>query len=487
MRPSATSSDVASLITADRKHLLAVPQSGPDQLPPVRTAADDAALHHRARAPALDTTFPTASAAVRCWKTLASSELTGQKKNRIYSPRHAGFRPHVYVLCRWAGWWSSAMASATAALLDADGNRTTIADGRLVTFGGVQSENLLQIPIAGQAFYEGTNPYGTLFGSWPAFLSGSDMGNTGAAGGSGDRSCRGRRAGTFDEHGPSLERTPMICSTANAARATCWRWVVLVLLGAVAACSNAPRYSNRPETEAERQARWAAAPWPPQPIRGSNPAEPRENLPYFWPYPDAPALRWPQPHPDAKPERGMSRFEYFNKLCTLEGGEFIYRTVKDVPGYYVIRPRVTSSVAPPGRSGTDLLLRTKIYAIEDPYGDLFDFWTLPSSFLSNLASPMQGGYDYIELPRIRWSDVPHWDYYLLGKMPPKDPLVVESRAVLAQARHRRPASAQCQVVSEGHHGQGRRYGPVCAVRAPGCRCGGRGLGPQVPQGEHGGP
>ena len=61
--------------------------------------------------------------------------------------------------------------------LDADGNRTTIADGRLVTFGGVQSENLLQIPIAGQAFYEGTNPYGTLFGSWPAFLSGSDMGN----------------------------------------------------------------------------------------------------------------------------------------------------------------------------------------------------------------------------------------------------------------------------------------------------------------------
>lgn len=222
----------------------------------------------------------------------------------------------------------------------------------------------------------------------------------------------------------------MTRSTANAARATCWRWVVLVLLGAVAACSNAPRYSNRPETEAERQARWAAAPWPPQPIRGSNPAEPRENLPYFWPYPDAPALRWPQPHPDAKPERGMSRFEYFNKLCTLEGGEFIYRTVKDVPGYYVIRPRVTSSVAPPGRMGSINLLMNTVYAIEDPFGTHYDLSTTLNSFQSNLASPMQGGYDYIELPRIRWSHVPRWDYYLLGKVPPKDPLVVESRLFL---------------------------------------------------------
>lgn len=222
----------------------------------------------------------------------------------------------------------------------------------------------------------------------------------------------------------------MTRSTASAARATCWRWVVLVLLGAVAACSNAPRYSNRPEIEAERQARWAAAPWPPQPIRGSNPAEPRENLPYFWPYPDAPALRWPQPHPDAKPERGMSRFEYFNKLCTLEGGEFIYRTVKDVPGYYVIRPRVTSSVAPPGRMGSASLLQNTIYAIEDPFGMRYDYSGKLNSFLSNLASPMKGGYDYIELPRIRWSHVPHWDYYLLGKAPPKDPLVVESRLFL---------------------------------------------------------
>ena len=44
--------DVASLITADRNRLLTSPKAGPDQLQPVRTATDDAALQRRARSPA---------------------------------------------------------------------------------------------------------------------------------------------------------------------------------------------------------------------------------------------------------------------------------------------------------------------------------------------------------------------------------------------------------------------------------------------------
>ena len=122
-----------------------------------------------------------------------------------------------------------------------------------------------------------------------------------------------------------------------------------------------------PETEAQRLARWAAAPWPPQPLPGSNPNTPRERLPYFWPYPEVPPPKWPEAHPDAKPDRGMSRFEYWNKLCRLEAGEFIYKRVTDVEGYYIVRPRVNYFSMFAGAVSSDFLI-TNVYAIEDPFG-----------------------------------------------------------------------------------------------------------------------
>ncbi|MBK1656208.1 Fic family protein [Allochromatium vinosum] len=78
--------EVASLITADRKRLLESPKVGSvgyrlfESLPmmPRFTVA-----HVRRR---LETTFPTASAAVRLLEELGIlAELTGQKKNRVYS------------------------------------------------------------------------------------------------------------------------------------------------------------------------------------------------------------------------------------------------------------------------------------------------------------------------------------------------------------------------------------------------------------------
>jgi hypothetical protein len=78
--------DVASLINADRKRLLESPKAGPisyrlfELLPMMPRFSVE---HVRQR---LDTTFPTASAAVKLLEDLGIlAELTGQKKNRVYS------------------------------------------------------------------------------------------------------------------------------------------------------------------------------------------------------------------------------------------------------------------------------------------------------------------------------------------------------------------------------------------------------------------
>ncbi len=78
--------DVARLITADRKRLPESPKAGPigyrlfELLPMMPRFSVE---HVRQR---LETTFPTASAAVKLLEDLGIlAELTGQKKNRVYS------------------------------------------------------------------------------------------------------------------------------------------------------------------------------------------------------------------------------------------------------------------------------------------------------------------------------------------------------------------------------------------------------------------
>jgi Fic family protein len=88
--------DVASLIAADRRRLLESPKARPisyrlfELLP---TMPRFSVEHVRQR---LDTTFPTASAAVNLLEDLGIvAELTGQKKNRIYS-----YQAYVELLTR---------------------------------------------------------------------------------------------------------------------------------------------------------------------------------------------------------------------------------------------------------------------------------------------------------------------------------------------------------------------------------------------------
>jgi len=88
--------DVASLIAADRKRLLESAKAGPisyrlfELLPMMPRFSVE---HVRQR---LETTFPTASAAVKLLEDLGIlTELTGQKKNRVYS-----YQAYVALLSR---------------------------------------------------------------------------------------------------------------------------------------------------------------------------------------------------------------------------------------------------------------------------------------------------------------------------------------------------------------------------------------------------
>ena len=87
---------VASLITADRRRLLEAPKVGPagyrlfERLPMMPRFTVEHVRHE------LETTFPTANAAVRVLEELGIViELTGQKKNRVYS-----YQAYVALLSR---------------------------------------------------------------------------------------------------------------------------------------------------------------------------------------------------------------------------------------------------------------------------------------------------------------------------------------------------------------------------------------------------
>ena len=75
---------------------VAITQGRPCQLSVIRDAADDAPLHHRARATAVGNQLPTATAAVKALEALGIvTEMTGQKKNRSYS-----YQAYVELLSR---------------------------------------------------------------------------------------------------------------------------------------------------------------------------------------------------------------------------------------------------------------------------------------------------------------------------------------------------------------------------------------------------
>lgn len=173
----------------------------------------------------------------------------------------------------------------------------------------------------------------------------------------------------------------------------------LILLGAVSA-----RASNfvaedpgleRRLSQTERQALFK----PPRPL-------PKEDIPYYWPYPDVPPPKLAEAHPDAKPQKDWTPRQYFNHLCKLEAGDFIYKPVR-AEGYYVIRPYFMLN------NGPDLLMRDRD-AVEDPavtqYTGRFDY-----RLSSNAGKPedVEAGksYRFKEFPWLDARDIPHYALY----------------------------------------------------------------------------
>ncbi len=73
------------------------------------------------------------------------------------------------------------------------------------------------------------------------------------------------------------------------------------------------------------------------------------------------SIKIPNPLPEDSGYRlGMTSQEYFDHLCKTEAGEVIYKTVENVEGLYMMRPREQAND----------YMQEHLYAMEDPYGHM---------------------------------------------------------------------------------------------------------------------
>ena len=85
----------------------------------------------------------------------------------------------------------------------------------------------------------------------------------------------------------------------------------------------------------------------------------RKEQPEYWPNPNVPRPKLPDPPSPPVYREGMTSKQYFDALCKAEAGEFIYQTVDSVQGVYQIRPRVSEE----GNAE-----QQDRYVMEDPFG-----------------------------------------------------------------------------------------------------------------------
>lgn len=106
------------------------------------------------------------------------------------------------------------------------------------------------------------------------------------------------------------------------------------------------------------------------------------------------SIKIPNPVPaDSGYKPGMMPEQYFEHLCKTEAGEFIYKTVENVEGLYMMRPRESAK--------NDYLLE-HLYAMEDPYGLAVGVRDSPQDYF---VQPAIGKYQYLEIPLPQASKV----------------------------------------------------------------------------------
>lgn len=98
------------------------------------------------------------------------------------------------------------------------------------------------------------------------------------------------------------------------------------------------------------------------------------------------SIKIPHPVPEDSGYRpGMTSEQYFDHLCKTEAGEFIYKTVENVEGLYLMRPR----------EPVDEYKLEHLYALEDPFGDVDFATSRPEDYF---VQPPFGRYQFLELP-----------------------------------------------------------------------------------------
>ena len=98
------------------------------------------------------------------------------------------------------------------------------------------------------------------------------------------------------------------------------------------------------------------------------------------------SIKIPNPVPeDSGYKPGMTPEQYFDHLCKAEAGEFIYKTVENVEGLYMMRPR---------KRATDYELE-HLYALEAPYIEVHGEYYSPDEYF---VQPHMGKYQFLEMP-----------------------------------------------------------------------------------------
>lgn len=98
------------------------------------------------------------------------------------------------------------------------------------------------------------------------------------------------------------------------------------------------------------------------------------------------SIKIPNPVPeDSGYKPGMAPQEYFDHLCKTEAGEFIYKTVENVEGFYLMRPR---------KRATDYEME-HLYGLEAPYIEVHGEYYSPGEYF---IQPHMGKYQFLEVP-----------------------------------------------------------------------------------------
>jgi hypothetical protein len=115
----------------------------------------------------------------------------------------------------------------------------------------------------------------------------------------------------------------------------------------------------------------------------------------------------------------MDRIKYWEKLCRLEAGEFIYRVAENVEGVYLVRPVLVDDIRF-GEFNAERLLRSR-YLIEDRYSANMGLFLQYSNWMLSAAD-----YRFVEMPVIEFArDYPEArTLYAAGK-PIPEPFVVQ--------------------------------------------------------------